>query len=244
MSDFYSYKRWFIVSASFHLTIILTIVLGSSLYRLMSKPVLISGGIGDAQPINIDVVGLPNILKKDLALVNKEEAKEGAEETVAPKKAEMSLPDKENKNIEEKKSSLIAKVKDSVKQDQSYLTKIKIIKGLRSQKGVSGGTSMSSGGIGVSSDSVHANPYFQTIKEYVRNYWRIPNWINAEGLNTLLTLKVSGNGEISDLAVSKSSGNQEFDDLALNSVKNAAPFPPPPISVREILESGVILSFP
>ena len=243
MPDFYSYKRWFIVSASFHLALILTILLGSSLYRLMSKPVLISGGIGDAQPINIDVVGLPNILKKDLSLVNKETAKE-VEEAENPKKAEMSLPQKDDKKIEEKKSSLIAKVKDSVKQDQSYLTKIKIIKGLKSQKGVSGGTSMSSTGIGVSSDSVHANPYFQTIKEYVRNYWKIPNWLNAEGLNTLLTLKVSGNGEISGLMISKSSGNQEFDDLALNSVKNAAPFPPPPISVREILESGVILSFP
>jgi len=239
----YSYKRWFTVSASFHLTIILTIIVGSSLYRFMSKPILISGGIGNAEPINIDVVGLPNVLKKDLPLLNKEVAKEGEEEETKKEEMAVPVPEKDNKKIAQKKSSLIAKVKDSVREEQSYLTKIKIIKGLQVQKGT-GTANTTATGIGVSSDAVQANPYFQTIKEYVRNYWKIPNWINAEGLNTLVTLKISGDGEVSELIISQSSGNPEFDELALNSVKNAAPFPPPPISVRETLESGVILSFP
>ena len=243
MPGFYSYKRWFLVSASFHLTLIFAILISASIYRFMSRPVLISGGIGNAEPINIDVVGLPNVLKKDLPLLNKTVA-----EAKTPKKEEMVVPDKKaeknNKKIAEKKSNLIAKVKESVEEEQNYLTKIKIIKGLKEQKGIAGGTSTASTGIAVSSDAVPASPYFQTIKEYVRNYWKIPNWINAEGLNTLITLKVAEDGSISDLTVSKASGNAEFDDLAFNSVKNAAPFPPPPISVRETLESGVILSFP
>jgi TolA protein len=242
MLGYYSYKRWFIVSASFHLTIIFAILIGASIYRFMSRPVFISGGIGSAEPINIDVVGLPNVLKKDLPLLNK-----SVTEEKAPKKEEMAVlekkNEKENEKVVEKKNNLIAKVKDSVDQEENYLTKIKIIKGLKQQKGA-GGANTTNSGIGVSSDAVQANPYFQTIKEYVKNYWKIPNWINAEGLNTLVTLKISDDGNISDLTISKGSGNPEFDDLALNSVKNAAPFPPPPIAVRETLESGVILSFP
>jgi periplasmic protein TonB len=204
----------------------------------MHKTVYISGGIGRVEPISIDVVGLPNVLKKDLASLNKVTSEEKEE----PKKQELFFP--ENKKTAEKKSNLISKIKDAVDKEQNYLTKLKIIKGLQVQEGVAGGTSDSSQGTGVDNDTVKANPYFQTVKEYVRNYWKIPNWMKTNNLNALVLVKISDDGSISELNISQSSGNAEFDELALNSVRTAAPFPAPPVAVREVLESGIILSFP
>ena len=234
----YSEKRWLIVSISIHATIILILLVGNTIYRFVSRPVFISGGIGDGEPISIDVVGMPNVLKKDIASLNKE-AKE--EKT----KPEMTLPEKTRTSIQ--KDSLVSKIKEAVQEEQNYLAKIKIIKGLQVQKGVAGGTSMSStgtGGSGGSADNVQANPYFHTVKQYVRNYWKIPNWMKPDGLNVLVVVKIADDGSISEASVSQSSGNTDFDALALNAVKNAAPFPTPPVSVRETLQSGIILSFP
>jgi len=237
MLGFYSEKRWLIISISIHLTIISILLAGNSIYRFISRPVFISGGIGDGEPINIDVVGMPNILKKDIASLNKDVV----EEKVKP---EMTLLEKTKNSLQ--KDSLVSKIKDAVQEEQNYLAKIKIIKGLQAQKGVAGGTSMNSTGTGggESTEAVQANPYFHTIKQYVRNYWKIPNWMKPDGLNALVVVKIADDGNISEASISQSSGNADFDALALNAVKNAAPFPTPPVSVRETLHSGVILSFP
>ncbi len=234
MPGSYSEKRWLVISISIHVTIILFLLVGNTIYRFVSRPVFISGGIGDGEPINIDVVGMPNILKKDLASLNNEEEKA---------KPEMTIPEKTKISI--KKDSLVSKIKEAVQEEQNYLAKIKIIKGLQAQKGVTGGTSMNSTGSGGgSSESVQANPYFHTVKQYVRNYWKIPNWMKTEGLNVLVMMKIADDGNISEADISQSSGNPDFDALALNAVRNAAPFPTPPVSVRETVHSGIILSFP
>jgi len=237
----WDYKHWLIASVSLHASLIFMILASHSIYRLIARPLLISTGIGRAEPINIDVVGLPNILKKDLPKLNKE----ASEEKEPPKKAEMVLSDKESKKIAEKKDNLIAKVKDSVEQENNYLAKIKIIKGMQEQKGTADGTSTAADkGTGVDPDAVPSDPYFKTVKEYVRAYWKVPLWSNFEGLNALVLVKIANDGSIIELGVSQSSGNAKFDDLALSSVKNAAPFPAPPATVRNAVESGVILSFP
>jgi TolA protein len=230
----YSKKRWLVISISIHVTIILFLLVGNTIYRFVSRPVFISGGIGDGEPINIDVVGMPNILKKDLASLNNEEERA---------KPEMTIPEKTKTSIQ--KDSLVSKIKDAVQEEQNYLAKIKIIKGLQAQKGVAGGTSMNSTGSGGgSSEAVQANPYFHTVKQYVRNYWKIPNWMKTDGLNVLVMMKIADDGNISEADISQSSGNPDFDALALNAVRNAAPFPTPPVSVRETVHSGIILSFP
>ena len=239
MPGHYTYKRWLIISLSIHVAIILLILIANGIYRISARPVFVAGSLGNAEPISVDVVGLPNILKKDIPLVNKEET---PEEEPVEKKAEMTLPDA--KQTAEKKKSLISKIKDAVTKEDNYLTKIKIIKGLNVQKGSSVGTSTSGTGIGINSDAVPANPYFGTIKEYIRAYWKVPNWIKKDGLNTLVVVRISDDGNIRELNISKSSGNSEFDELALNSVKNAAPFPKPPVSIKELLDNGIILSFP
>lgn len=236
MRESYSENRWVIISISIHLTIIFFLLVGNTIYRFVSRPVFISGGIGDGEPISIDVVGMPNVLKKDIASVNEQVAEEKT-------KPEMTMPEKTK--ISAKKDSLVSKIKEAVQEEQNYLAKIKIIKGLQVQKGVAGGTSMSSTGTGGgSSEGVQANPYFQTVKQYVRNYWKIPNWMKTDGLNVLVMMKIADDGTISEANISQSSGNADFDALALNAVKNAAPFPTPPVSVRETLQSGIILSFP
>lgn len=243
--------RWFLLSLFLHILIVACLILASVLPGLFYGPVLI-GSFGGPTPITVEVVGLPNVLKKDLA---KLQDAQGTSEEESVSKPEMVLPQKKdkttNKKVEDKKitkalaqkkSSALEKIKASVKeQEASYLAKTKILKGLQTQEGVSGGTSL---GIGISSDAMPSNPYFQTIRDYIRAHWKIPNWIQADNLNTLIVLKINDDGSIKTLEVSKSSGNKDFDELSINSVKNASPFPSPPLSVKDIIERGVILSFP
>ena len=247
--------RWFLLSLFFHIILVAAIVLVSMWPSLFYGPVLVGGFGSGPAPITVEVVGLPNILKKDLAKISEP----GLEAEEATSEPEMVLPEKQattkkkdkkitqtttttTKKISQKKSSALEKIKASVKEQEStYLAKTKILKGLQVQEGVSGGTSL---GIEISSDAMPSNPYFQTIRDYIRAHWKIPNWIQADNLNTLLVLKLNDDGSIKTLEVHKSSGNNDFDELSINSVKNASPFPSPPLSVKSLIERGVILSFP
>ena len=61
---------------------------------------------------------------------------------------------------------------------------------------------------------------------------------------TLIVMKVNDSGAIYEIEISQSSGNKDFDNIAYNAVKSASPFPTPPVSLKETLQNGVVLSFP
>jgi len=221
MPEFLNYKKWILISIYVHVGVLSAFILANKIGFLMRHPIVISGS-GIAGSINVDVVGLPNVLKRDL-------------DSQLSTKKEMELPDS---SIKESKKSAIQKIKEALSQESSYLKKLKIIKGLKTNIGGVQAAGATVGG------TDNADPYFNTIKQYVRTYWKIPGWMKSEGLNALVTVKIDQAGNITSAEISKASGNTDFDSLALSSVKNAAPFPTPPVSVRDTLENGVVLSFP
>ena len=206
---------------------------------------MLSSGGGGAS-INVDVVGLPNVLKKD---IQEMATLDSAEEETAEQK-EMVL--KENVSINKKK--LLAKLKQSVESKDNYLKKIKVIKGMKSadnnkiseaqKTGTETGTGSGQGEGNGESTGPTVNPYFVNIKDLVRTYWQIPTWLKSEGLNTQITIKIGDDGQLTHIQITKTSGNSDFDKLAYQAVKNSSPFTPPPLAVKDIVENGVILSFP
>lgn len=202
---------------------------------------------GAASSINVDVVGLPNILKKDLATLSQDNIQK--EETA--EKDEMVLRD--NTKIVKDKTKLVQELKKSIDDKENYLKRIKIIKGLKqnnnsvtsSGKGMGSGTGNGDGsGQGTGSGEVVGSPYFTTIKELIRSYWNIPTWMRSEGLNAQITIRIGSNGELNSIELSKPSGDSDFDKLAFQAVKSAAPFTPPPPSIKDLVDNGIVLSFP
>jgi TonB family protein len=233
------YKGCIYISTIIHVVIVSFIILTSQ--NFWTKPIVINDSVPSGS-INVDVVGLPNILKKDIHLLQSELNKENEKA-----KDKMNLPD--TKKIKKARLSAIEKLKKSVAYEKRYLEKIKIIKGLRKSLDIGQITDVSdkaNNGTGVSTDSsdIKSNPYFNTLKDLIRTYWQVPHWMDTEGLNTLVATKIKVDGEISSIDIIKSSGSSDFDNLALNAIRNASPFPAPPIVVREALENGIVFSFP
>jgi TonB family protein len=238
------YKGCIYTSIVIHVLIVSLILLTSQ--NFWHKPIIINDGIS-AGSINVDMVGLPNVLKKDLNLLNESRRQEqdNLSKTIK-EKDQMSLPD--TKKIKQARLSAIERLKKSVAYEKTYLEKLKIIKGLRKSTDLGRITDKSEDpnpgtGAGEASD-VPSNPYFNTLKDLIRTYWQVPHWMNTEGLNTLVATKLRPSGEISSIDIIKSSGSRDFDNLALNAIRNAAPFPTPPVVVRDALEDGIVFSFP
>ncbi len=61
---------------------------------------------------------------------------------------------------------------------------------------------------------------------------RVRLWAN-------LFVKIGPAGELLDAKLSPSSGNAAFDSAVLSAAKKAAPFPPPPIQLRDFYRQGV-----
>ena len=133
MFETFNYKKWIALSISAHICALLLFIMGNKIGFLMRHPVVISGN-GVAGSINVDVVGLPNILKKDLntQMVSEEEEKK-----------EMVLP---KTSVKESKKNALQKIKEALSQESSYLKKLKIIKGLKTNiGGVQAGAGSGSG---------------------------------------------------------------------------------------------------
>lgn len=89
--------------------------------------------------------------------------------------------------------------------------------------------------------------YYGLISTAVRRYYDVSNTIDEATRRTLVAVvafKVSPKGEVSDVRIGTSSHNDLFDDAVLSAVKKAAPFPPPPDHLRDVLrKDGIQLRF-
>jgi TonB family protein len=68
--------------------------------------------------------------------------------------------------------------------------------------------------------------YYNKVGSMVQSLWVYPG--AAEGLDTVLSIKIARSGELKKVVVEKRSGNALFDESAKRAVKKAAPFPPLP----------------
>lgn len=72
--------------------------------------------------------------------------------------------------------------------------------------------------------------YLEQMLTQIRRGWTRPP---MEGVRTLLSFRVSSNGEIRDIEVRETSGSRAFDLAAIRAVRNASPLPPLPASYRK-----------
>ena len=211
--------------------------------------------------LRVDVVGLPDILKKDLAKVSKatEQSQIDAQKAVekqaeketkpkaikAAKIKEMADPNEmvlkpkqqSKKEARDKKlKSALARIKALEKISDEPAPKAVVIRG----NAVSKGTSLS-GDAKETSDSA----YFDAVRNRLLESWALPVWIARQNLSAKVKIYIDAHGRVHGLDFLKSSGNPQFDSAVKKAISESDPFPVPPAElVNFVLVNGITFGFP
>lgn len=224
-----------------HGAIALIVVLKSLVFP--GQPLLIS-----PPALRVDLVGLPDLLKKDLAKISQPAPPKEAKEVTPPKTVTAEpLPKADEMVLNPKKTqkakinSALARIRalerlkdnteDAEKNEESI-----VIKGNQ----VSAGTSLS----GNARENAQAG-YYDLARDSLVEFWTLPPWLARQKLSAQVQIRIDPAGRVLSSKFVKSSGNPTFDAAILNTIRDAQPFPRPP---KELLSSladdGIVFGFP
>lgn len=233
MTSQQSLSKNLVFSGVVHVGIILFFIIKSIVAP--SKMVLIT------PTLRVDIVGLPDILKKDLSLVSKKQPTSPTEKTT--KETEETKPDelilkpkKETKAREKKMNQALARIKALDKIANEPDTNDVVIKG----NIISKGTSLS-GDAKESSETT----YYDGVREHLLDHWALPTWLARQRLSAQVWISIDSRGFISQSKFVKTSGNATFDDAIRLTLKEAQPLPIPPKNLTQTMQTqGIVIGFP
>jgi colicin import membrane protein len=228
-----------------------------------SQPVMISPSL------RVDMVGLPDILKKDLAQVSKTLPQE-AEKEKAPPPAEAAKPkaaevetakpdemvlnakkaEKKKKEEAEKEAAAAKKWETRL---QSALARIRSLERLKDTKEedddsaiiikgnqISKGTSLT----GDARENAQAG-YYDLVRETLVEFWSLPPWLARQNLSAQVVIQVDPAGTVFSTRIIRPSGNEQFDAAILATIREAQPLPRPPKDLHATLrDNGITVGFP
>ncbi len=224
-----------------------------------------------APSLRVDLVGLPDLLKKDLSSVPKtlpksdlqqklEEAARDAKKIKPVPQEEAVKPDEmvlNPKKVEKKAEpdDEKAKAKEKAKKIDSALAKIRALERLKEKSDaetsdddalVIKGNQISKGTSlsGDARENAQAG-YYDLVREALVEYWSLPPWLGRQKLSAQIQIRIDPAGRVLSAKFTKPSGNAQFDEAIQATIKEAQPLPRPP---KELLSSladdGVIVGFP
>ena len=204
--------------------------------------------------LRVDVVGLPDVLKKDKMIqpddIAKalEKAKEAAKnikpviKKPEPKPLETAAPDEMLV-----KPKPMDTQKDREKRNKGALDRIKALEKLLAQpkvivKGnkISKGTSLS----GEARENAESG-YYDSLRSRLQQNWDLPVWIQRQNLSAQVQVFIDGRGQIANFVFMKTSGNPQFDDNVKKTLAQSQPLPIPPAGLSDsMLTRGILIGFP
>jgi TonB family protein len=204
-------------------------------------------GMGQEDTIDRSVKGKEiRVIKQTLPQLTKSfEVEEKKEEKLADIGETFADPELEKKEKKRKAAARLKKkealrrlLKERARRDKKFAEKTTspIAKKLQARKRELEGKEFSLG------SKKKLNKFKRQVQASVRRYYSLPEVyrVSAKPLKTAIRVKLDESGHIVDIAVSKSSGDEGFDAIGVNTMKKAAPLPPPP---RELVGKPFILNF-
>ena len=211
-----------------------------------------------APALRVDLVGLPDILKKDLAALPKlpsakeppapskapdtpDEAADPKEMVLKPKK----VPDASPADREKKLKNALARIKalDRIQaadredaKNKAREAAIPLLKG----NIISKGTSLS----GAARESAEAS-YYDEVRERIQSQWVLNAWLARQKLSARVQIFVDARGRIRSFRFTEPSGNAAFDEAVRSALGRSQPLPaPPPEFAAGVLADGISVGFP
>lgn len=234
---------------SLHLSIGLHIALFLSVFIVKvvapSKPIMLQSSV------KVDLIGLPDLTKKDVAestLDPVSKSKDSEEDKSLmkalekmkkfnPKKAddEMGLKKKEEESRKKSMKSALERIKSIQDMEDS------VSKSNKKQVQAKGNV-LSQGSSLTGTQGDVFNEYADRMRTRLSNNWDLPVWLSKMKLQAQVVIYLDKSGAVLSAVITKSSNNKQFDEYVMKTIKVSQPFGPPP---AEILNAGgVILGFP
>lgn len=226
------------LSAGAHATLIIIALLSSLIFH--HEPVVISPSI------RVDLVGLPDIKKKDLANATPdlETVKEKLDK-VMEKPVEREAP------APKEKPDFSLKKKKKTDNLQDAINRIKALEEIESQVNKKPakratvaqikGNAVSKGNALTGNSTQDINAYAAGMQGKLRQNWDLPVWLAQQKLSARVVVFLDKQGYVTNTVIAQSSGNKQYDEYTLKTVRMSQPFGPPP---QDILDDGVLLLFP
>lgn len=231
----------------------------AALLAIAVKSLVFPGTVTPYVPtLRVDIVGLPDVLKKDLSNVPatkevSEILKKAAQdaEKIKPKKLppivvkkeiaepdEMALKPRNAANAEKSREKKLKAALDRMKAlaKISRETSAPPIKGNK----ISKGSSLS----GDAKESDQTN-YYDSILGRLRDNWSLPVYLSRQNLSAQVQIYIDARGRLHSFRFVRLSGNSQFDDAVKRALQESAPFPVPPQELTSnVLVNGIIFGFP
>ena len=251
------------LSLVFHIAIF-TLILVKSL-------VFPSSSILVAPVLRVDIVGLPDFLKKDKAQIPKgaapddlaEQLKQAEEQTVkplVPAKAPPKVATKAPMEAAEPDEMVLKPTKSGQSQSEANrktrenrmvnaLSRIKSLSKISADDAPSPvvkGNRVSKGS-SLSDEAREAGEasYYDALRSHLQDRWALPVWLTRQKLSAQIQLFIDSRGHIRNFKFVQTSGNPQFDDQVKHTLQQSQPYPIPPQAVAaSLLSEGILVGFP
>ena len=224
-----SFQFFLIVSLSFHLIIILFMIVSKSLPDSFKKEkkLLIQNAI------RIDAIGLPDIPSKP-------KAKNQPEKAISIQKTKKEKKPQKQKIIKRKNKKETQKDEKKKEKDLKNTTSDKQKKDTKGNK-LSKGTKEETGELTAQKLS-EINIYMSQVDSQIRSQWNLPKYLTDKSLTAQLEIKINEKGRIIYKQILISSGNELFDSFVLKAIENSEPYPSPPPDIQQLIKGGIVIT--
>ncbi len=214
--------------------------------------------------LRVDLVGLPDILKKDLKPSQKSQFNQDIAQVL--KKAERDanrIKTTKPTPIKElaKKDEMVLKPslqhdKTVEKRNQKALNRLKALAKIQEFRDKTDTSSVQhilikgnqiSPGLSLSGDAKEASEahYYDILRDRLLENWTLPPWIGRQNFDAQVQIYINAQGKLQRLKFLKPSGSSQFDNLIKRTIDLSQPFPFPPQELKtSLLTHGILIGFP
>lgn len=235
---------------------------GALLVLILLKSLVFPGKpIPYTPALRVDLVGLPDFLKKDLAKLPKTKGSQEIQEVLEKADQEIKqqvLKTQEKPEPQADPDELVLKPKNAAQEKskdrhnklKSSLARIKSLEKIQNDipepKVIIKGNTLSQGD-SLSSDAKESmeSSYFDKVKDRLQENWTLPIWLARQDITAQVLIAIDSRGRIRTFKWVRASGNTQFDELVKRAVYQSVPFPMPPDEIASsILVDGILVGFP
>lgn len=227
--------RW---SLGIHLGLAVIFFLKNVFFPSFSQPYVPS--------LKVDVVDLPDLLKKEIPWVSPPPAAEDAaptkeKEKPLPKTDEMVIQEKhvDKKKRKEKISNALARIRalEKIKAQNQEET-------VEAPEKIAGNKLSAGSSLGEEAKESAEASYYDKVLDQVKKNWELPVWLARQQLSAQVLVFINASGRIEGQRFVKSSGHPQFDQIVLDTLQKSQPFPHPSVEDLDRLRNGILLGFP